>query len=67
MFSVPGVQPFRFRMKVTTQFRNFKRAYMRMTGVKECVIQYRGMKVNDSDTPDELGMDNGFQIDVIET
>ena len=67
MFILPDMHPIRFRMRVTTQFRNLKRGYYRMSGLRSAVFVYRDREVADSDTPERLEMENGFKLEVFET
>ena len=57
--NIPGLRPFRFRMKVTIQLGILKRAYFRLTGVRGAVFMYKGREVVDFDTPEELGWKMG--------
>jgi len=59
-----GTQPFRFRMRVDTKLLNLKRAYLRVTGITEAVFIYKGKEVGDLETPFDLGMENGFKLEI---
>jgi len=59
-----GTQPFRFRMRVDTKMMNLKRAYLRVTGISEAVFIYKGKEVGDLETPFDLGMENGFKLEI---
>jgi len=63
--NIPGTQPFRFRMRVDTKMSNLKRAFARVTGISDKVFWYNGREVGDYDTPQELGMENGFLLEII--
>ena len=62
--NIRGVQPFRFRIMVSTKLANLKRAYLRMTGINGTVFMFNGQEVDDFDTPEDLGMADGFQLEI---
>ena len=63
--NIPGTQPFRFRMRVDTKMSNLKRAFARVTGISDKVFWYNGREVGDYDTPQQLGMENGFLLEIV--
>ena len=63
--NIRGVQPFRFRIMVSTKLANLKRAYLRMTGTNGAVFMYNGQEVDDYDTPEDLGMADGFLLEIL--
>ena len=63
--NIRGVQPFRFRIMVNTKLVNLKRAYLRMTGFNGAVFMFNGQEVDDFDTPEDLGMEDGFQLEIL--
>ena len=64
-YDIPGVEPFRFKLQVTTKLSNFKRAFMRMTGRSNVTFIYRGRSVKDSDTAQSLHLEDGFHFDIL--
>ena len=63
--NIPGTPPFRFRMRVDTKMLNLKRAFARVTGLRDTVFLYEGKVVGDLDTPYQLGMGNGFLLEIV--
>ena len=63
--NIPGTQPFRFKMREDTKMSNLKRAFARVTGITNKVFWYNGKVVNDLDTPQQLGMENGFLLEIV--
>ena len=52
-------------MRVDTKMSNLKRAFARVTGITNKVFWYNGKVVKDFDTPQTLGMENGFLLEIV--